>query len=88
MSGFFVTGTDTGVGKTLVAVALTRALVQRGLRTAVMKPVAAGAMRNTARSAQRRRARVVRRQQCEGGLRGREPVAVDHAGVAASGRAP
>ena len=42
MSGFFVTGTDTGVGKTLVTVALTRALVQRGLRTAVMKPVAAG----------------------------------------------
>ncbi len=44
MSGFFVTGTDTGVGKTLVTVALTRALVQRGLRTAVMKPVAAGIM--------------------------------------------
>ena len=42
--GFFITGTDTGVGKTLVAVALTKALVARGLRTAVMKPVAAGAM--------------------------------------------
>ncbi len=42
MSGFFITGTDTGVGKTLVAVALTRALAARGLRTAVMKPVAAG----------------------------------------------
>jgi dethiobiotin synthetase len=42
--GYFITGTDTGVGKTLVAVALTRALVQRGLRTAVMKPVAAGAI--------------------------------------------
>jgi dethiobiotin synthetase len=42
MKGFFITGTDTGVGKTLVAVALTRALVARGLRTAVMKPVAAG----------------------------------------------
>ena len=42
--GFFITGTDTGVGKTLVAVALTRALVARGLRTAVMKPVAAGAI--------------------------------------------
>jgi dethiobiotin synthetase len=40
--GFFVTGTDTGVGKTLVTVALTRALVARGKRTAVMKPVAAG----------------------------------------------
>jgi dethiobiotin synthetase len=40
--GFFVTGTDTGVGKTLVAVALIRALVERGVRTAAMKPVAAG----------------------------------------------
>jgi dethiobiotin synthetase len=40
--GFFVTGTDTGVGKTVVAAALTRALVARGLRVAVMKPVASG----------------------------------------------
>jgi dethiobiotin synthetase len=40
--GFFVTGTDTGVGKTLAAAALTRALVARGLRVAVMKPVASG----------------------------------------------
>jgi dethiobiotin synthetase len=40
--GYFITGTDTGVGKTLVAVALTRACVARKLRTAVMKPVAAG----------------------------------------------
>jgi dethiobiotin synthetase len=44
MRGFFITGTDTGVGKTLVAVELTRALVARGLRAAVMKPVAAGAL--------------------------------------------
>jgi dethiobiotin synthetase len=44
MKGCFITGTDTGVGKTLVAVALTRALVARGLRTAVMKPVAAGSI--------------------------------------------
>ncbi|HEX4267997.1 MAG TPA: dethiobiotin synthase [Steroidobacteraceae bacterium] len=40
--GFFVTGTDTGVGKTVVSAALTRALVARGLRVAVMKPVASG----------------------------------------------
>jgi dethiobiotin synthetase len=38
----FITGTDTGVGKTVVAAALTRALVRRGLRVAVMKPVASG----------------------------------------------
>jgi dethiobiotin synthetase len=45
MNGFFITGTDTGVGKTLLAVALTRALVARGLRVAVMKPVAAGTIK-------------------------------------------
>lgn len=38
----FVTGTDTGVGKTLASAALTRALVARGLRVAVMKPIASG----------------------------------------------
>lgn len=43
--GFFITGTDTGVGKTLVAVALTRALVEAGKRVAVMKPVAAGTVK-------------------------------------------
>ena len=45
MKGYFVTGTDTGVGKTLATVALTRALVARGLRVAVMKPVAAGTVK-------------------------------------------
>jgi dethiobiotin synthetase len=41
--GFFVTGTDTGVGKTLVACALLRAFARSGLRVIGMKPVAAGA---------------------------------------------
>src|SRR5207302_8543277 len=41
-SGFFVTGTDTDVGKTLIACALLRAFARRGLRVAGMKPVAAG----------------------------------------------
>ena len=40
--GIFVTGTDTGVGKTVIAAALTRALVNRGMQVAVMKPVASG----------------------------------------------
>ncbi|MCC6194942.1 MAG: dethiobiotin synthase [Burkholderiales bacterium] len=40
--GVFVAGTDTGVGKTRVAVALVRALRARGARVAGMKPVAAG----------------------------------------------
>ena len=41
--GVFITGTDTGVGKTVVAAALIKSLVRQGLRVAVMKPVAAGA---------------------------------------------
>ena len=48
MKGYFLTGTDTGVGKTLAGVALTRALVARGLRVAVMKPVAAGTVKTSA----------------------------------------
>ena len=40
--GIFVTGTDTGVGKTIVAAALLRALKACGLRAIGMKPVAAG----------------------------------------------
>lgn len=40
--GFFVTGTDTGVGKTLVACALLRAFAGAGKSAVGMKPVAAG----------------------------------------------
>jgi dethiobiotin synthetase len=40
--GVFVTGTDTGVGKTVAAVALLRGLVREGLKGVGMKPVAAG----------------------------------------------
>lgn len=45
MSGVFVTGTDTGVGKTLVSAALLHALAQRHAKVVGMKPVAAGAVR-------------------------------------------
>jgi dethiobiotin synthetase len=41
-NGYFVTGTDTGVGKTLVSCALLHAFAARGGSTAGMKPVAAG----------------------------------------------
>ena len=41
-AGFFVAGTDTGVGKTLVAAALLRRFGALGLRAAGMKPLAAG----------------------------------------------
>jgi len=40
--GFFVTGTDTGVGKTRVSAGLIAALRGQGLRVAGMKPVASG----------------------------------------------
>jgi dethiobiotin synthetase len=39
---WFVTGTDTGVGKTAVSCALLAAAARAGLRTAAIKPVAAG----------------------------------------------
>ena len=39
---YFVTGTDTGVGKTLICCALLHAFVAQGKRVAGMKPVAAG----------------------------------------------
>lgn len=41
--GYFITGTDTGVGKTLVATALMQRFAQSGNRVVGMKPVAAGA---------------------------------------------
>ncbi len=40
--GFFVSGTDTGVGKTVVACALVRAMRRRGLDAGVMKPIETG----------------------------------------------
>lgn len=40
--GIFVTGTDTGVGKTYIAAAIARALKQRGVSVGVMKPIATG----------------------------------------------
>ena len=45
MSGLFVTGTDTGVGKTWVSCALLQAFAAQGHRVAGMKPVAAGCRR-------------------------------------------
>jgi dethiobiotin synthetase len=45
MIGCFVTGTDTGVGKTLVAASLLHALAHHHRRVVGMKPVAAGVVR-------------------------------------------
>ena len=44
MRGYFITGTDTGVGKTRVAAGLLMAFSRRGLKTVGMKPVASGAV--------------------------------------------
>lgn len=42
--GVFVTGTDTGVGKTVIAAAIAATLWQRGSKVAVLKPVATGCL--------------------------------------------
>lgn len=39
----FITGTDTGVGKTVVTAGLAMALAERGIDVGVMKPIATGA---------------------------------------------
>lgn len=41
--GIFVTGSDTGVGKTVIAGAIAAAVKAHGLNVGVMKPVASGA---------------------------------------------
>lgn len=45
MRGLFITGADTGVGKTRVATALAHALAARGVDLRVRKPVESGAPR-------------------------------------------
>src|SRR5262249_30254089 len=48
---FFITGTDTGVGKTYVTAALLAELRKRGVKAAALKPIACGAGgRNDART--------------------------------------
>jgi len=43
--GFFITGTDTGVGKTLVAGGIAHILTEQGRTVGVFKPVATGCQR-------------------------------------------
>jgi len=40
--GIFITGTDTGVGKTVFSAALARLLADKGIKVGVMKPVTSG----------------------------------------------
>ena len=44
--GFFITGTDTGVGKTVVAAGIASVLRQSGINIGVMKPIATGDRRD------------------------------------------
>ncbi|MFL6653439.1 MAG: dethiobiotin synthase [Sulfurifustis sp.] len=46
--GWFITGTDTGVGKTHIAQALLQALGRRGFAAVGMKPIASGCVRTPA----------------------------------------
>lgn len=43
---YFITGTDTGVGKTLLASAIVHLLTQKGIKAVGMKPVAAGCVKD------------------------------------------
>lgn len=40
--GLFITGTDTGVGKTIVTAAVAAALTAHGVNTGIMKPITTG----------------------------------------------
>ena len=42
MKGYFITGTDTGIGKTCISAGLTQVCVQAGYQTAAIKSLAAG----------------------------------------------
>jgi len=44
-NGLFITGTDTGVGKTLIAGAIVKSLTDKGLKVGVFKPIAIGCKR-------------------------------------------
>lgn len=43
--GFFITGTDTDVGKTFVSACLIKNLIENGLKVAPRKPIASGCIR-------------------------------------------
>ncbi|MCI0469748.1 MAG: dethiobiotin synthase, partial [Nitrospirae bacterium] len=51
MKGIFITGTGTGVGKTVVSALVIRTMIKRGLRVGAMKPIETGCHRNAAQIA-------------------------------------
>lgn len=42
--GYFITGTDTGVGKTIVSAAILRSFLKKGLKVGAMKPIETGCL--------------------------------------------
>ena len=44
MKSYFITGTDTGIGKTCIVAGLARALKQNQINVGIMKPYASGSM--------------------------------------------
>lgn len=43
--GIFITGTDTGVGKTIVSAAIIRALIKKDIKVGAMKPIETGCIK-------------------------------------------
>lgn len=50
LKGVFISGTDTGVGKTIVSAVIIRALISRGIKVGAMKPFETGCKRSEHRS--------------------------------------
>lgn len=66
--GIFITGTDTGVGKTLVAAALALHLKKRGLTVGVMKPIETGVSAGEARSDAARLGSIIESEETSGAI--------------------
>lgn len=79
MRGVFVTGTDTGVGKTLFSAALLLRLGAAGVRAAACKPVAAGCRREGHRLINEDAALLARVASAGGALELVNPVALEPA---------
>lgn len=47
MQSYFVTGTDTGVGKTVITASIAASLRKRGIDVGIMKPIASGMPKKT-----------------------------------------
>lgn len=45
--GFFITGTDTEIGKTHIACCIAQGLIQQGIKVSPRKPIASGCVRQT-----------------------------------------